>query len=454
MNGRQYVGKVLPEQIYVGSLFRNSNVNTAYGFSAPIMFISSTTCRPSCSGPCFWLLRASMASLHPLCLSTVPPVSCPAPGRVSGCYRRLWLLCTHYVYPQYHLSPVLLGVVFLAATGVYGFSAPIMFIHSTTCLPSCSGSCFWLLRASMASLHPLCLSTVPPVSRPARGRVSGCYRRLWLLCTHYVYPQYHLSPVLLGVVFLAATGVYGFSAPIMFIHSTTCLPSCSGSCFWLLPASMASLHPLCLSTVPPVSRPARGRVSGCYGRLWLLYTHYVYPQYHLSPVLLGVVFLAATGVYGFSAPIMFIHSTTCRPSCSGSCFWLLPASMASLHPLCLLAVPPVARPARGRVSGCYRRLWLLCTHYVYPQYHLSPVLLGVVFLAATGVYGFSAPIMFIHSTTCRPSCSGSCFWLLPASMASLHPLCLLAVPPVSCPARGRVSGCYGRLWLLCTHYVY
>jgi len=25
------------------------------------------------------------------------------------------------------------------------------------------------------------------------------------------------------------------------------------------------------------------------------------------------------------------------------------------------------------------------------QYHLSPVLLGVVFLAATGVYGFSAP---------------------------------------------------------------
>ena len=327
------------------------------------MFISSTTCLLSCSGSCFWLLPASMASLHPLCLSTVPPVACPARGRVSGCYGRLWLLYTHYVYPQYHLSPVLLGVVFLAATGVYGFSAPIMFIHSTTCRLSCSGSCFWLLPASMASLHPLCLSTVPPVSCPARGRVSGCYRRLWLLCTHYVYPQYHLSPVLLGVVFLAATGIYGFSAPIMFIRSTTCLPSCSGSCFWLLLVSMASLHPLCLFAVPPVSCPARGRVSGCYWCLWLLCTHYV-----------------------------FIRSTTCLPSCSGSCFWLLPASMASLHPLCLSTVPPVSRPARGRVSGCYRHLWLLYTHYVYPQYHLSPVLLGVVFLAATGVYGFSAPI--------------------------------------------------------------
>ena len=29
MNGRRYVGEVVPEQIYVGSLFRNSNVNTA-----------------------------------------------------------------------------------------------------------------------------------------------------------------------------------------------------------------------------------------------------------------------------------------------------------------------------------------------------------------------------------------------------------------------------------------
>ena len=29
VNGRRYVGKVVPEQIYVGSLFRNSNVNTA-----------------------------------------------------------------------------------------------------------------------------------------------------------------------------------------------------------------------------------------------------------------------------------------------------------------------------------------------------------------------------------------------------------------------------------------
>ena len=29
VNGRRYVGKVLPEQIYVGSLFQNSNVNKA-----------------------------------------------------------------------------------------------------------------------------------------------------------------------------------------------------------------------------------------------------------------------------------------------------------------------------------------------------------------------------------------------------------------------------------------
>ena len=29
VNARRYVGKVVPEQIYVGSLFRNSNVNTA-----------------------------------------------------------------------------------------------------------------------------------------------------------------------------------------------------------------------------------------------------------------------------------------------------------------------------------------------------------------------------------------------------------------------------------------
>ena len=29
VNGRRYVGKVVLEQIYVGSLFRNSNVNTA-----------------------------------------------------------------------------------------------------------------------------------------------------------------------------------------------------------------------------------------------------------------------------------------------------------------------------------------------------------------------------------------------------------------------------------------
>ena len=65
--------------------------------------------------------------------------------------------------------------------------------------------------------------------------------------------------------------------------------------------------------------------------------------------------------FPFFNKYMFIHSTTCLPSCSGSCFWLLPASMASLHPLCLLAVPPVARPARGHVSGCYGRLWP-CSH--------------------------------------------------------------------------------------------
>ena len=33
VNGRRYVGKVVPEQIYVGSLFRNSNVNTALAMS-------------------------------------------------------------------------------------------------------------------------------------------------------------------------------------------------------------------------------------------------------------------------------------------------------------------------------------------------------------------------------------------------------------------------------------
>ena len=33
MNARRYFGKVVPEQIYVGSLFRNSNVNTALMYS-------------------------------------------------------------------------------------------------------------------------------------------------------------------------------------------------------------------------------------------------------------------------------------------------------------------------------------------------------------------------------------------------------------------------------------
>ena len=46
MNGRRYVGKVVPEQIYVGSLFQNSNVNTAKRFHADRTVLSASAPHP------------------------------------------------------------------------------------------------------------------------------------------------------------------------------------------------------------------------------------------------------------------------------------------------------------------------------------------------------------------------------------------------------------------------
>lgn len=108
---------------------------------------------------------------------------------------------------------------------------------------------------------------------------------------------------------------------------------------------------------------------------------HVQKNYHLSPVLLGVVFLAATGVYGFSAPAwgyiadkkphwgpVMVAIGTCISSAGLLLMGPAPFLHIPIHPLWLLNISQALMGLGiGSFVVCFQEFFITATRHGYPD---------------------------------------------------------------------------------------